>query len=165
MVLDQTVEGVDHSFEAMRELEGSLETWKQDLSGVPEQLETIRDTLDVLMQNRDKTGVMIEKLETLDSVLEDVEQRTEKMQTAREWLARTETRLEEISRQSEGQLKLLSDLLKQDGTARKTKGAPPIGIRENVVKLTHQGWTVDEIARGLQLSRGEVELILELPQN
>ena len=51
-----------------------------------------------------------------------------------------------------------------EGSAKKTKGAPPIGIRENVVKLAHQGWKVDEIARALHLSRGEVELILELPQ-
>jgi DNA-binding NarL/FixJ family response regulator len=86
------------------------------------------------------------------------------MQTAREWLARTETRLEEISKQSQDQLKLLGDLLKQDSAAKKTRGAPPIGIRENVVKLAHQGWKVDEIARALHLSRGEVELILELPQ-
>jgi DNA-binding NarL/FixJ family response regulator len=87
------------------------------------------------------------------------------MQTAREWLARTETRLDEISKQSQDQLKLLGDLLKEDNPVKKTKGAPPIGIRENVVKLAHQGWKVDEIARALHLSRGEVELILELPQN
>ncbi|HQF73545.1 MAG TPA: hypothetical protein PK786_06595 [Treponemataceae bacterium] len=164
VVLDQTVDGVDHAFENLRDLEKSLEQWKEGVSGIPEQLETIRETLDVLMASREKSAFMIEKLETLDSVLEDVEARTEKMQTAREWLARTETRLEEISKQSQDQLKLLGDLLKQDSAAKKTRGAPPIGIRENVVKLAHQGWKVDEIARALHLSRGEVELILELPQ-
>jgi DNA-directed RNA polymerase specialized sigma24 family protein len=34
--------------------------------------------------------------------------------------------------------------------------------RETVVKLSHQGWSVVEISRVTQLSRGEVELILEL---
>lgn len=164
VVLDQTVNGVDQAFESLTSLEKSLESWKEDVSGIPAQLETIREHLDVLMENRDKTAVMTEKLASLDSVLADVEQRTEKMQTAREWLARTETRLDEISRQSQDQLKLLGDLLKQEGSAKKTRGAPPIGIRENVVKLAHQGWKVDEIARALHLSRGEVELILELPQ-
>lgn len=164
VVLDQTVSGVDTAFETLTSLEKSLDVWKDDVAGIPAQLETIRETLDVLMENREKTSVMVEKLESLDTILEDVEARTEKMQTAREWLARTETRLEEISRQSQDQLKLLGDILKQEGSSRKTRGAPPIGIRENVVKLAHQGWKVDEIARALHLSRGEVELILELPQ-
>jgi hypothetical protein len=31
-----------------------------------------------------------------------------------------------------------------------------------VVKLAHQGWSVDEIARAVKLSKGEVELILEI---
>lgn len=164
VVLDQTVSGVDTAFETLTTLEKSLDSWKEDVAGIPDQLESIRETLDVLMENRDKTSVMVEKLETLDTILEDVESRTEKMQTAREWLARTETRLEEISRQSQDQLKLLGDILKQEGSTKKSRGAPPIGIRENVVKLAHQGWKVDEIARALHLSRGEVELILELPQ-
>jgi hypothetical protein len=31
-----------------------------------------------------------------------------------------------------------------------------------VRKLARQGWSVDEIARAVKVSRGEVELILEL---
>jgi transcriptional regulator len=31
-----------------------------------------------------------------------------------------------------------------------------------VIKLHRQGWTEDEIARSLEISRGEVELILEI---
>jgi len=35
-------------------------------------------------------------------------------------------------------------------------------VQETVRKLAHQGWKVEEIARAVKLSRGEVELILEL---
>ena len=66
--------------------------------------------------------------------------------------------------ESQDQLKLLGAIMKEGGPATKSKGAPALGIRENVIKLAHQGWKVDEIARVFQLSRGEVELILELPQ-
>ncbi len=163
-VLDQTVTGVDKAFEELKTLEGALKSYRENAAGLPEQLSQIRSTMDLLMENRERTAPLVEKLSSLDLVLEDVEKRVEKMQTAREWLARTETRLEEISKQSQDQLKLMGDLLKEESPARKTKGAPPIGIRENVVKLAHQGWKVDEIARALHLSRGEVELILELPQ-
>jgi DNA repair exonuclease SbcCD ATPase subunit len=164
VVLDQTVTGIDKAFESLKSLESSVREFRDGISSVPGEIGQIKNDLSALLENKDKTSLMVEKLSTLDTILEDVETRTEKMQTAREWIARTETRLEEISRQSEEQLKLLADIMKDDGASKKTKGAPPIGIRENVVKLAHQGWKVDEIARALHLSRGEVELILELPQ-
>lgn len=163
VVLDQTVSGIDKAFENLKSLETSLSSYREKLSTMPEEIEGLKRNLDALLENREKTELVVEKISTLDTVLEDVEKRTEKMQTAREWLARTETRLEDISRQSQEQLKLLGDILKDDSAGKKSKGAPPIGIRENVVKLAHQGWKVDEIARALHLSRGEVELILELP--
>jgi chromosome segregation ATPase len=163
-VLDQTVTGIDKAFENLKSLELSVKEFRDGVSSMPGEIDQIRNDLAVLLENKDKTSLMVEKLSTLDTIIDDVEKRTDKMQTAREWLARTETRLEDISRQSEEQLKLLADIMKDDGANKKTKGAPPIGIRENVVKLAHQGWKVDEIARALHLSRGEVELILELPQ-
>jgi DNA-binding NarL/FixJ family response regulator len=85
------------------------------------------------------------------------------MQKAREWLAKTETRLEEINTQAREQVKLLGSLLKEgkkDGRDR--EGAPSMGAREMVTRLAHQGWSVEEIARATKLSRGEVELILEI---
>ena len=164
VVLDQTTEGIDKAFETLKTLETSLADYRNTAAGMPAEIGELKKSLDALLENKEKTSLMVEKLSTLDTILDDVEKRTEKMQTAREWLARTETRLDEISKQSQDQLKLLGDLLKDDGAAKKSKGAPPIGIRENVVKLAHQGWKVDEIARALHLSRGEVELILELPQ-
>lgn len=163
-VLDQTVTGIDKAFESLKSLESSVREFRDGISSMPGEIGQLKNDFSALLENKDRTSLMVEKLSTLDAILEDVEKRTEKMQTAREWIARTETRLEEISRQSEEQLKLLAGIMKDDGAAKKTKGAPPIGIRENVVKLAHQGWKVDEIARALHLSRGEVELILELPQ-
>ena len=34
-------------------------------------------------------------------------------------------------------------------------------LKENVIMLARQGWTVDEIAKALKLSIEEVQLILE----
>ncbi len=163
-VLDQTVTGVDRAFESLKGLEGALAGYRKDLAPIPAELAEIKKSLETLLTHRERTEGVLGRLEALDDVLADVEARTEKMQTAREWLARTETRLEEISKQSQEQLKLLGAIMKAEGPATKTKGAPALGIRENVIKLAHQGWKVDEIARVFQLSRGEVELILELPQ-
>jgi DNA-binding NarL/FixJ family response regulator len=87
------------------------------------------------------------------------------MQVAREWLARTETRLEELDKDIQDRVKLLGAILKdEDGKspASQEKGAPPIGTRDNVIKLTRQGWKVNEIARTLKISKSEVELIQEI---
>lgn len=164
VVLDQSANGIDKAFENLKTLEGALREYRENISNIPSELASIKNNIETLLENKEKTELTVEKLSSLDQILEDVEKRTDKMQNAREWLARTETRLEDISKQSQDQLKLLGDLIKEDGSSKKGKGAPPIGIRENVVKLAHQGWKVDEIARALHLSRGEVELILELPQ-
>jgi transcriptional regulator len=42
------------------------------------------------------------------------------------------------------------------------EGAPPMQKKENVISLARQGWKVDEIAKTMKISRGEVELILEM---
>ena len=42
------------------------------------------------------------------------------------------------------------------------KGAPPRLIRDAVVRLKRQGWTVKEIAKKLKIHPAEVELILEI---
>jgi DNA-binding NarL/FixJ family response regulator len=58
----------------------------------------------------------------------------------------------------------MGDFLKSEGGKRapKEKGAPPVGDRENIITLARQGWTVEEIAKNMKISRGEVELILEI---
>ena len=87
----------------------------------------------------------------------------DKAQSAREWLARTETRFQEVSQQAQEQVRLLESIVKSEAKKEKTdRGAPPLDKRETVIKLSHQGWSVQEISRVTQLSRGEVELILEL---
>ena len=51
-----------------------------------------------------------------------------------------------------------------EGRGKKQKssaGAPPIAVRENVIKLAHQGWTTEKISAVMNLTIGEVELILD----
>jgi len=43
------------------------------------------------------------------------------------------------------------------------EGAPMPNVRENIKKLKAQGWTIEEIAKTYHMSKGEVELTLELP--
>ena len=90
----------------------------------------------------------------------------EKLQKAREWLAKTESRLESVNKKAQENVKLLRTLAKAEADSESELGAPTSDKREMVIKLAKLGWSSKEIAQRTNISRGEVELILELaPQN
>jgi len=99
----------------------------------------------------------------LDDSLAQIEKRIEDMNDAREWLGRVDTELKSLDKSIRDQLKLTKSMLDKEGkkSQAESKGGPPPQIRDNVVRLKRQGWTIDEIAESLKLSKGEVELILE----
>ena len=162
-ILDMTTEGVDKNFQEMQEMERRLGEVAAQVNNLPERIEELGARLQQLGANKRDADAAVKQLALLDNTLEEIEARMENLNQAREWLARTETRFEEVEREAEEQVRLLGALLKQEGRdAKKTPGAPPVTTRDTVIKLVRQSWNVDEIARATSLSRGEVELILEL---
>jgi DNA repair exonuclease SbcCD ATPase subunit len=162
-LLDTTVEGVDKSFETLRGIEKDVKDLEQRVHPLIGQTDELQSIVGSLNKGRDKIDSAVSRLGDLDKELDETEKRIEKVQKAREWLAHTESRMEELNKQAQDQLKLLGTLLKDEGGSRKKEsGAPSLSAQETVRKLAHQGWKVEEIARAVKLSRGEVELILEL---
>jgi len=162
-ILETTTDGVDKNFQQLESLEQQLQSLENGVKAMPKRLDDLSQRIEVLAKSKKDADSAVEQLSSLGSVLKDIEGRTEKMQQAREWLARTETRLEEISKQAEEQVKLLGSLLKDEAKqGKKDKGAPSLSTRDMVTRLAHQGWKVPQIAQATKLSRGEVELILEL---
>jgi DNA repair exonuclease SbcCD ATPase subunit len=161
-VLDATAEAVDRNFQSVQAVEKTVAAVGSELRKIPERVAELKRGVDDLAADREKVSEAVNKLTELDGVIADAEKRIVEVQKAREWLARAETRLEEIDRKAEEQLKLLSSILKDEGGDRKSRGAPPASAQDTVRKLARQGWSVDEIARAVKVSRGEVELILEM---
>ena len=161
-LLDVTVEAVDKNFQSVQAVEKAVAAIGAELRRIPERVAELKRGVDELAAGRDKVSEAVTRLSELDGVIADAEKRIAEVQKAREWLARAETRLEEIDRKAQDQLKLLSSLIKEEEGGKRERGAPPSGAQETVRKLARQGWNVDEIARAVKISRGEVELILEL---
>lgn len=163
-ILDVTIEGVDKNFRQLETLEKSIRVIQENVNLIPDRLGAIDEKVSTLSVHKDRADAVMKQIQGLDKMLKELEERTESVQKAREWLARTETRIEEVRRETEEQVRLLGSLLKQERKAgsKESKGAPPLGVRDTVVKLAHQGWSVEEIAKVTELSRGEVELILEI---
>ncbi|UCF97945.1 MAG: hypothetical protein JSV89_00055 [Spirochaetaceae bacterium] len=162
-IIEATTEGVDKNFQALDQLEKELKAAGKDLQDFSGILQELKRQTSELAAGREKSEYVIEKIKDLDSILGELEARMEKLETAREWLAKTETRFETVGKQAQEQVRLLESILKADNKQSKLgEGAPPMDKRETVTKLAHLGWTPGEIARTTKLSRGEVELILEL---
>ena len=162
-ILDLTTEGVDRNFQSLQEAESRLGEIATELNALPGHVEELSTRLEQLAGNKRDADAAVKQLALLDQTLEEIEERMESLNSAREWLARTETRLGEVQDEAEEQVKLLGAIMKQQNKGSGGEaGAPAITTRDTVLKLARQSWNVDEIARATSLSRGEVELILEL---
>jgi len=162
-VLDSTTQGVDKNFQKLTMLEKNIGELHKEMKGIPELIKELSEEVNIIALNKEKADLVVEKMENIDNLILELEARMDKLGIAREWLARAETRLEKVNNQAQEQLRLLESLIKEEvAQVKKDRGAPSVDKRQTVVKLAHQGWSVQEIARATKLSRGEVELILEL---
>jgi DNA repair exonuclease SbcCD ATPase subunit len=163
---NQTLEvinqGVDRNFNTLKQTEAVLKQLAADIKDRRDEQEVLRLSLEKLAADNEKAQTTADRLTLLDKDLAGIEDRIREMQKAREWIARAETRLEDLNKEIQDQVKLVGNVLKEEGGRDRNRGAPTAAIRENVIKLARQGWKVDEIAKAVKLGRGEVELILEL---
>ena len=162
-IIDTTTDGVDDNFQKLEDLQGRIRQVEGALTPFSSRIEEIEERIGSLNNGKPAAEKAVRMLTELDSTLSELEERIGKMQQARECLARTETRLSEVSKQADEQVKLMGSLLKEgEKTGRKERGAPSLTSRDMVVRLAHQGWKAEQIMQATKLSRGEVELILEL---
>jgi chromosome segregation ATPase len=162
-IITVTSEGVEKNFQRLEGIEKLLSSAGREAENLSLKVQSLRADLEAMAVSKKDADSVMRIAGELDGTMNELESRLEKAQGAREWLARTETRFEEIGKQAQEQVRLLESILKAEAkTGKGDRGAPPLDKRETVIKLSHQGWSVQEISRVTQLSRGEVELILEL---
>jgi len=159
-ILDTTTRGVDVNFQQLATLEERMKKIDSGFTDFMEHLKESNERITILSNNKPDADLAVKKLSKLDKELQDMEQRMDAMQKARKWLAETETRLKKMNDTSEEQMKILGSIMKNSGNA--VKGAPTMDSKELVVRLARQGWTTAEITKSTGLSKGEVDLILEI---
>ena len=154
---------VDKNFEKLKDLEKRLLQCDTNVLAFPDKLSLVQQDIDKILSQSGSINDAVEKLSSLENILAETENRIESIAKSKDSIAKTEQRLQEVSKEAQGQIKLFGDLIRADKQRKSSNeaGAPPIGVRENVIKLAHQGWKPDEIARSLNITLGEVELILD----
>jgi hypothetical protein len=107
---------------------------------------------------------VIEKFNQMDSLIEDLEMRTQSINKIREWLVKAETQIENLNHDTDKRIKLLEGLINKipESKVIGEKLKDEKSKNELVTQLRTQGWVIDDIAKTLNLSVGEVEFILDL---
>ena len=164
-ILDNTNDGVDRNFKVLQDSEKISAKIGGDIDRYAEDLASIKGSIEKLAAESEKAREAADKIDVLDNALEHIEERISSMQRARQWIAEAETRLEELNKQAQTQARAIDAVVKGKKSGPPVdlgEGAPSPQKKENVIALARQGWKVDEIAKALKISRGEVELILEM---
>ncbi|MGL1894542.1 MAG: hypothetical protein OCD02_23145 [Spirochaetaceae bacterium] len=164
-ILTETNKAIDSGFGHIQVIEGKLDVLKESLLPFNNQIDNIKDKLGRVEEKETKIDTAINVLSNLDQSISEMEDKIEKMDKAREWIAGVETRLNDTVRTADEQVKLMGALAQNKNSKEiksSTNSAPDMNKREMVIRLAHNGWDADAISRTTKLSRGEVELILEL---
>ena len=111
------------------------------------------------MEKQGKIGSAVEKLESLDAMLAAADEKIQNVKNSQQWLAEIETRMSNLHKE------LQSDVMTMDAAPsaprRKVKSATTEKTYDTVKTLMRQGWKIEEIAARLNISVGEISLILE----
>ena len=164
-ILENTNEGIDRNFRLLQDSEKLSVKIEENIGRYTEDLGTIKTSIETLSKESEKAREASDKIDILDDALDQIEERIKSMQRARQWIADAETRLEDLNRQAQTQARAIDSLVNNKKSGAKIdlgEGAPTPQKKENVITLAKQGWKVEEIAKTMKISRGEVELILDM---
>jgi chromosome segregation ATPase len=163
-IIETTNTGISANFKKLEDAELRIETHKADIAKIEKEITGVQNALSKIQFENSEALKVSTALSALDTSLADIEARIDKMQTAREWLAGVETRMNEMHRNTIENLNRIDEKTKRSlgGARGKVDVLSPV-LRDEVRRLKQEGWRVETIARNLEISEGEVQLILETP--
>lgn len=117
-----------------------------------------------IIKSEGKINDVLDKFNQMDGLVEDIEQRTDSINKIREWLVKAETQIVNLNNETDKRIKLLESLFDRSPESKVVKNSlkDDTSKKDAVMKLKNHGWTIDDIAKNLNLSIGEVEFILDL---
>jgi chromosome segregation ATPase len=163
-ILEETSDGIDRNFKSLQKTETAIKNADRVINSLSDQFDRLNASIEALSAENERATDAVDKITVLEDSLALIEKRITDMNIAREWLANSETRLTELNKEAKEYVKLAKSLFEKEKGKIKDKddGAPPPQHRDNIRRLHEQGWTVDEIAKAMGRSIGEIELTLEI---
>ena len=169
-ILEQISGEVDKTFDNLRDVESRLDKIQIQADNLPSTISSIQERIDEITENSGKINDAVEQITSLQKLLKETEERTEQVQKAKEGIVNTEIRLNNLSQEINEKFDMLEKITRNEveasastfGTTevRNTRLTPK--DRETIISLKRQGWHVDEIAKRLKRSEGEIEMVIEM---
>ena len=106
-------------------------------------------------------------MEYIHRIVDDeIDKRIEALNSVTTGIKKTELDLQGLSRDVDKKFEVLNNITKQERAKSPNKKSNAINpqINESVRQLKRQGWTIADIAKRLNLTENEVDLILQLPE-
>lgn len=172
IVIDRVLKDVDSSFESLKNLEDRIKTCSRQVESLPLEIKDVQNNVDELLKNSPKITEAAAKLNNLEEILSETENRLESINSARTGVSKIEERLLKMDKDLDGKLKLVHDVVSSD--VKKSSETDPNSNklnypspqeREQIKQLARQGWKLPEIARSMNRTQAEIQLILDLPSD
>jgi chromosome segregation ATPase len=173
--IEISIDTVTKTKEFIASLEQRTELLNDNLKGLRDREEDLKSKVSLidektgsLLNYESRIEEVLSRFKEMDSLVADIEERSKQLQSTREWLARTESRLTNLTKDAERLVGEMQSSGGPDDDRRASKDRPTLLSRESeskvktVLTLFEQKWTIPEICKVTKMSRGEVELILEL---
>ena len=165
-ILENTSEGIDRNFRVLQESEKLTTRIGDNIERYSQDMDKIKNSIDTLARESEKANDAADKIEALDKALLEIEDRIKSMQRARQWIADAEKRLDDLNKETQIQVRVINEVLKDSSPRGKEKDQGSTLTlqqkKENIVTLTRMGWSKEQIAKNLKISISEVELTLEM---
>ena len=165
-VVERIKTDVDSQFDKIKDLEKRLNDCNRQVVSLPQEIKDVQMNVDTILRNEPKISKAVEQLENLDDLITDTERRVETLNSVQNGIKKTELDLQGLSRDVNSKFKVLQQITKQDLEKNPSVRGNSISQQdnENVRLLKRQGWTIKEIAKSLNITESEVDLILQLPE-
>ena len=165
-VVERIKTDVDNQFEKLKDLEQRLTNCNRQAVSLPQEIKEVQNNVDRILQNGTKISDAIGRLESLDSIIADTEKRIDALNSVQKGLTKTELDLQGLSRDVDNKFKVLQKITQQERASSPSKKGATLNPQtsDSVRQLKRQGWTISDIAKRLDLTENEVDLILQLPE-
>jgi len=173
--IEISIDTITKTKEFIASLEQRTELLNDNLKGLRDREEDLKSKVSLidektgsLLNYESRIEEVLSRFKEMDSLVADIEERSKQLQSTREWLARTESRLTNLTKDAERLVGEMQSAGGPDDDRRASTDRPTLLSRESeskvktVLTLFEQKWTIPEICKVTKMSRGEVELILEL---
>ena len=173
--IEVSIETITKTKDFIAKLEQRADLLNTNLVELREREDDLKDKVAIigektgsLLNYENRIEDVLSKFTQMDSLVADIEERSKQLQSTREWLARTESRLTNLTKEAERLVQEMSGTGTRSSQGSDVDDRPTLLSKESeskvktVLTLFEQKWTIPEICKVTKMSRGEVELILEL---